>query len=230
MSDDQTPIEPFAEKLHELAERPVPERTTRLERRDLERDVAGSKLRRNAIIIVVVVTLLASFGTWRAETASDKATAAAERAAATATQIVVESIDRQVTQCQSSNEFRRLFRGYLAKQSTGISVDQVVELPGFDDLPPGTQQFVRTLAEFAQLSAANARKVREEYVNKFPTQDCVKLRRTLTAKAHRPAKPLVAPKYTSCKDAKADGVTPLRIGDPSYNTKLDSDHDGLACE
>ncbi|MNI03843.1 ComEC family competence protein [compost metagenome] len=36
--------------------------------------------------------------------------------------------------------------------------------------------------------------------------------------------------YNSCAEVKAAGKAPLRKGDPGYNTKLDGDQDGIACE
>ncbi|RKR92310.1 excalibur calcium-binding domain-containing protein [Micromonospora pisi] len=36
--------------------------------------------------------------------------------------------------------------------------------------------------------------------------------------------------YKNCGQARKAGVTPLRVGDPGYSTKLDKDGDGVACE
>jgi competence protein ComEC len=36
--------------------------------------------------------------------------------------------------------------------------------------------------------------------------------------------------YQNCTAARAAGVTPLYEGDPGYSSKLDRDHDGIACE
>jgi hypothetical protein len=49
--------------------------------------------------------------------------------------------------------------------------------------------------------------------------------------APRPA-PAPAPGvvYANCAAARAAGVTPLHRGEPGYSTKLDRDHDGIACE
>ena len=38
------------------------------------------------------------------------------------------------------------------------------------------------------------------------------------------------PLYNSCAEAKAAGAAPLYKNDPGYNTKLDRDGDGVACE
>ena len=65
---------------------------------------------------------------------------------------------------------------------------------------------------------------------------------TTTPAKPAPAKPApipAAPKttpaprsvtYRNCTEARAAGVTPLRIGQPGYSTKLDRDGDGVACE
>jgi hypothetical protein len=36
--------------------------------------------------------------------------------------------------------------------------------------------------------------------------------------------------YASCAEARRAGAAPLHRGDPGYRAKLDSDHDGTACE
>ena len=36
--------------------------------------------------------------------------------------------------------------------------------------------------------------------------------------------------FSSCKEAWANGYSDLHEGDPGYSTKLDRDHDGVACE
>lgn len=36
--------------------------------------------------------------------------------------------------------------------------------------------------------------------------------------------------YYSCTKARADGVAPMYRGQPTYNSNLDGDHDGIACE
>lgn len=36
--------------------------------------------------------------------------------------------------------------------------------------------------------------------------------------------------YKNCSEARAAGAAPLHRGDPGYSTKLDRDHDGIACE
>lgn len=48
-----------------------------------------------------------------------------------------------------------------------------------------------------------------------------------------PAQPEPAPQqayYSSCREAKAAGATPLYRGDPGYRSGLDRDGDGVACE
>jgi hypothetical protein len=47
-----------------------------------------------------------------------------------------------------------------------------------------------------------------------------------------PPQPAPAPGvvYANCAAARAAGVTPLHRGEPGYSTKLDRDHDGIACE
>lgn len=36
--------------------------------------------------------------------------------------------------------------------------------------------------------------------------------------------------YSSCRDARAAGAAPLRVGEPGYRAGLDGDGDGVACE
>ncbi|WP_256217377.1 excalibur calcium-binding domain-containing protein [Paenibacillus sp. OV219] len=36
--------------------------------------------------------------------------------------------------------------------------------------------------------------------------------------------------YKNCAAVRAAGKAPLRQGQPGYSTKLDRDHDGVACE
>ncbi|WP_295644377.1 excalibur calcium-binding domain-containing protein [uncultured Corynebacterium sp.] len=36
--------------------------------------------------------------------------------------------------------------------------------------------------------------------------------------------------FSSCKEAKAAGATPLYVGSPGYSPSLDRDGDGVACE
>lgn len=38
------------------------------------------------------------------------------------------------------------------------------------------------------------------------------------------------PPYSSCAQARADGRSNIPQGDPGYSSKLDRDHDGIACE
>lgn len=55
--------------------------------------------------------------------------------------------------------------------------------------------------------------------------------------AEEPAAPAPAPEptparvhFSSCKQAREAGAAPLYRGDPGYNSKLDRDNDGVACE
>jgi hypothetical protein len=41
--------------------------------------------------------------------------------------------------------------------------------------------------------------------------------------------PAVA-RFSSCKEARKAGVTPLRLGQPGYSKALDRDNDGIACD
>lgn len=217
-------------KLDELAKLTPNDRFARLERRDLARDTSGRQLRRRAIWIVAIVVMISSFGTFRAETASDKATTAAKKATDTAARVVRESIDRQVAQCTSANEFRRLFRGYLETQADGESaVDIVTGLPGYEALDPVTKEYVQSLAALLDVNGANAAEVRKEYVANFPIQDCKKLRRTLVKQAGEELT-AIATRYASCQEARDAGDVPLLRDNPSYNPALDGDGDGKACE
>lgn len=186
---------------------------------------------RRAVVVVLVVTAIASYAAWRAQAAGDKATEAAHNAERAGDAIVSESIARQVAQCESANEFRRLFRGYLATQAEQVTADQAVALPGFDALDAASQEFVRALAALIEVGATNAAKVREEYVAKFPLTDCAKLRRDLASGVTIPSAGAGDPvTYANCDAARADGATPLRKGEPGYTEALDADGDGLACE
>lgn len=183
----------------------------------------ASRLVRRALVLVVLVAAVGSFGTWRAETAADSATDAVNR-------IGAESIDRQVAQCTSANEFRRLFRGYLEAQGNGVNPDDITELDGFDALTPAAQEYVRALAALVASNAANARQVRDDYVAKFPLQDCKALRRTLERSNPSTTPNIPAAMYRTCAEAADADDTPLRKGDPGYNPALDGDEDGIACE
>jgi hypothetical protein len=48
------------------------------------------------------------------------------------------------------------------------------------------------------------------------------------AESHRPVAQAFS--YSDCREARADGVTPLRKGQAGYSRKLDRDGDGVACE
>lgn len=224
------PTDPAARKrLAELAQMSPEERFVRLERRDLASQQAGRTLRSRAIVIVVAVVAISSFGTWRAESASDKATHAAEKATDAAARVVRESIDRQVAQCTSANEFRRLFRGYLDTQAgNGSAVEVVTSLAGFEALDPVTQEYIRSVAVLLDTNAANAAEVRKEYVKNFPLQDCKKLRTRLVDQAGKEF--TTATRYASCEEARDAGEAPLTEDNPNFNPALDGDNDGIACD
>lgn len=38
------------------------------------------------------------------------------------------------------------------------------------------------------------------------------------------------PYFANCREARAAGAAPVRIGDPGYAAHLDRDHDGVGCE
>lgn len=209
-----------------------------LKYRDEARDEAGVKLIRRAIAIIAVVVFIAAFGNYKAQQAGDEAADAATKAeqAADAAEAAVaaqrqESIDRQVTQCASSNEFRKLFRGYLETQSGGEpAIDIVTKLPGYSQLEPPVQEYVLSLATLLDANAANADKVREEYVANFPIQDCDELRKKLED-SQPAAVPAGSEQYASCDEAREAGDTPLVEGrDDGYNPALDRDKNGTACE
>jgi len=46
----------------------------------------------------------------------------------------------------------------------------------------------------------------------------------------QPAPPARSHPYRYCSDAQADGATPMYAGQPGYNSDLDGDDDGIACE
>ena len=54
------------------------------------------------------------------------------------------------------------------------------------------------------------------------------------AEPEAPAEPAPAPPanayYANCKEARAAGAAPIRVGEPGYSRKLDRDGDGIACE
>lgn len=161
-SEPQVEPEPTAADLDPVN---LHRRLSKVEGRQHAADWSGRRLVRRAIGLVIVITLVAAAGVYRVE-----------HLAAAQTE---EQIDRQVEACQSANEFRRLFRGYLGTVGAGPAV-KVTALDGFAELDPATQDYVRRLAEAAAASATAARKVRDEYVDRFPIRDCVALRRTLT--------------------------------------------------
>ena len=43
-------------------------------------------------------------------------------------------------------------------------------------------------------------------------------------------RPKIATFYPTCASARADGVTPIKRGEPGYLAALDADSDGVACE
>lgn len=178
--------------------------------------VHSRRLSRRFALLAVALAAVASFGAYRAQSATNT--------------LRVESIDRQVTQCQSANEFRRLFRGYLATQGQGLDPDTVTSLDGFDALPTATQEYVRRLATAAATSAEAARQVRDEYVARFPLQNCDKLRATLEAGRAVSTTTTTPVVYADCDEARSVGAAPLHRGEPGYSVALDGDGDGIACE
>lgn len=178
--------------------------------------ISRRRLVRRCVALIIAIAAVASFGLWRAESAVDR--------------LRDESIDRQVAQCQSANEFRRLFRGYLATQGEGLDPETVTNLDGFDALPPATQDYVRRLAEAAATSAEAARQVRDEYVARFPLQNCDQLRATLEAGRAVSTTSTVPIVYANCDEVRTVGAAPLRRGEPGYSVALDGDGDGVACE
>jgi hypothetical protein len=49
--------------------------------------------------------------------------------------------------------------------------------------------------------------------------------------AHTPVTvPKTSAYYANCTEARAAGVAPIYAGEPGYASKLDRDHDGIACE
>ncbi len=55
-------------------------------------------------------------------------------------------------------------------------------------------------------------------------------RRAAPAAASEPEPPAPSAYYANCSAARAAGVTPIYRGQPGYASKLDRDHDGIACE
>lgn len=152
----------------------VAARVATLEARDLARDRSGRRLVHRAMAVVLLVVAIAAFGTWRAEQASNRSEAASKR-------VGDESIERQAAACGSTNEFRRLFRGYLDDQAAGVDAASAVSLAGFDALDPATKAYVRSLVALVNDGALDAAQARDEYVRRFPLVDCEALRRDLVA-------------------------------------------------
>lgn len=183
------------------------------------------------LVAAVVVLALVAVNQWRNDAEQDRE--AAKRDRTVAITIQNNAIDDAVARCQSSNEFRDLFRGYLETQANGFRAEEVTALPGYNDLDPNTRQFVDALAQASEASALDAEAVRKAYVEGFPIQDCDKVRKELEAKARRILKASadgVPIAYESCGDAKDAGAAPLRRGEPGYNAALDRDKDGIACD
>lgn len=229
MTDDATEAGPPVLDTEEW-EAQVVRRLDHLEERDRQRDSAGRRLVRNGALLILLVTVVGSFGTYRAEHAGHKAEAAADDAKGAANLVRTEAIDRQVAACTSTNEFRRLFRDYLDTQAVGVgSAEAITKLPGFTDLDAPTQEYLRSLVALIDAGATDAQKVRDEYVENFPLADCQKLRRDL--EAARPPTPTTTPgQFSSCAEARDAGAAPLRRGEPGYNPALDGDNDGTACD
>lgn len=67
---------------------------------------------------------------------------------------------------------------------------------------------------------------------------CHMNRKTGEYHCHRAAAPKAVPQrpssagayYPNCATARADGVTPIYLGEPGYSRHLDRDGDGIACE
>lgn len=164
------------------------------------------------------------------DAAQDRRAAARDRTVAITIQN--NTIDDAVARCESSNEFRDLFRGYLETQASGFTVEDVTGLPGYNDLDPNTRQFVYTLAAASAAGAADAERIRQAYIEGFPIQNCKKVRKDMEAKARRILKASengVPIAYGSCKEAIDAGAAPLTRGEPGYNPALDRDKDGTAC-
>lgn len=157
----------------------IEERVTELERARTASNAAGRRLVRNAVIVVVLVTGVASFGAWRAQRAGTDATRAAAGAIATAKAQRAEQINRQVDSCRSTNEFRRLFTEYLTKTSGTTSPDALRSLPGYDELDQATRTYVDSLVAILNTGAADTAKLRAVYVARFPQVDCAALRAKL---------------------------------------------------
>lgn len=51
-----------------------------------------------------------------------------------------------------------------------------------------------------------------------------------TVERERPAATTRRGPYRYCSDAQEDGATPIYAGQPGYNSDLDGDNDGIACE
>ena len=94
-----------------------------------------------------------------------------------------ETINRQVAQCESANDFRTTFRNILkqvAEQGTGEPID-LTALAGFDDLDVRTQEWVRSLSAVVASGGPNERllAIRSEYIRDFPLVNCEALRKKL---------------------------------------------------
>lgn len=152
---------------------PTPTKTDR----DAEFVTRGEvrRLVRRGVAVIIAVAAVASLGVYRAESA-------ASESADTAHALVIEVIDRQVSVCRSSNDFRRLFREYLDTVAhTGGGPAVLTSLPAYQDLDAATQAYARSLALVVETNAADAAKVRAKYVAGFPIVDCAKLRADLVA-------------------------------------------------
>lgn len=69
---------------------------------------------------------------------------------------------------------------------------------------------------------------REEWLNPQPEipQPDVRTSEPDKAKEDQPS----SDEYDNCSEARADGITPLYVGQPGYSSSLDGDGDGVACE
>lgn len=162
------PVEPVEEEILDPSEP-----TRQYVRRALSRIV------RRMAAVIIVMTFITGLGLYLAEQAGDEAgdaaedaTAAAQAATQVAEAVEQESIERQVSACRSTNEFRARYREDLARRAEGAPTAEITATPEYRALPDNVRPFVDFLIASAEASGASAAQLLEAYTENFPIVDC----------------------------------------------------------
>lgn len=141
-----------------------------------------SRIVRRMALALLVITFITGLGLYRSERAGDEAQAAAAdatAAAAASTKVAelqeTESINRQVSACQSTNEFRTRYREDLARRADPVPVDEITATREYRNLPDSVRPFVDFLIATSVQSGISNAELLKTYTENFPIVDCVDL-------------------------------------------------------